>query len=271
MERLLLEKESGIRGLRIEWTRIHMPPASREIILAQPQRDARHLWNLLRPKLENLHLGYGVEAITATAFWTEKMPHRQTPIENWPPSSPNISDDHDTQYASFIDMLINRWGGGGKSQRVLQAHPVPSHTPEVARDFQPVGSNNTNDEARMTNGQNKSRRSRSSIDSSSVMRHSSFFQDRPSTLLEHPEEADVIALAVGPSANADPVARRRARHHLRHRSRTHRHPMVGQTPRHPQSPPAPVIITSVQTPAGTWVWLFRELESGKWYVHGLWS
>ena len=27
----------------------------------------------------------------------------------------------------------------------------------------------------------------------------------------------------------------------------------------------------VKTDAGVWLWVFRETESGKWFVHGLWT
>src|SRR5206468_3377009 len=75
LAKLLLEKESGVRGIRLEFDRINAPPWSREFVLGKPSRDMKHLWSLLRAKTEATHLGYGVETITLTAFWTETIRH----------------------------------------------------------------------------------------------------------------------------------------------------------------------------------------------------
>ena len=53
-------------------------PVARELVVGAATRDAKHLWKLLRPKVEQMHLGYGVEAMELTAFWVEGIEHRQT-------------------------------------------------------------------------------------------------------------------------------------------------------------------------------------------------
>ena len=63
LSELLLHKESGVRGLRVELLRINAPPVSHELVVGRATRDEKHLWRLLRHcKLEGMHLGYGVEA-----------------------------------------------------------------------------------------------------------------------------------------------------------------------------------------------------------------
>jgi protein ImuB len=244
----LLAQESGIRGLRLELTRINASPASREIVLGAPSRDPRHLWSLLRPKLENMHLGYGVEAITLTAHWTDRIRHRQTGA--W--GTGEATDTHDEEYAAFLDTLINRWG----ANRVLAAQPVPSHTPEVARHFTPLQQTaNTRPAAQPVE-----------IDL--------LFVDRPSILFDHPEPAE--ALALQPDHPPTRLQWRNQEHLLQEGTGPERIATAWWRSSHKtitgrQGTSSTRDYFKVQTQAGAWLWIFREIESGHWFVHGLWG
>jgi protein ImuB len=134
----LLEKESGARSLRIEWTRINAPPVSRELFLNEPTRDPGHLWSLLLPKVESLAPGYGVEAITLTASWTDRIRHRQ--LGAWDTGDPPPhADTHDQEYAAILDTLINRSrkpGGNWQGGRMTPPKPFMSHPPQVTLTFE---------------------------------------------------------------------------------------------------------------------------------------
>jgi protein ImuB len=231
LSRRLLEKESGVRGVRLEMMRINASPVSHELVIGRASRDPKHLWKLLRPRVENMHMGYGVEAVRLTAYWQERIRHQQLGARNT-----GEGDVHDEAFDALLDTLIHRWG----SNRVLKAQAAPSYTPEVARSFRPARTETISTEALL-------------------------FVDRPSLLFERPEPAEAVALV--PDHPPSYLQWRGQGHELR----------SGQGPER--------IVTAwwgthrmstrdyfkVELPGGTWVWAFRELESGRWFVHGMWA
>ncbi|HUO08921.1 MAG TPA: DNA polymerase Y family protein [Phycisphaerae bacterium] len=233
----LLERESGIRGVRVELNRVNLPPASRELVVGRATRDAKHVWNLLRPKVEQMHLGYGVEAVKLTAYWVERIRHRQ--MEAW--ETGEHQDTHDREYEALLDTLVNRWG----DKRVLRAHAVASHVPEVARQFRPV-----REKVPLNAG----------VEPTDML-----FLDRPSILLEHPEQAEVLFLQPD-----HPPA------HMQWRGESHAL-TNGAGPERIATAWWGARLSStrdyfkMQTEQGLWVWIFRELETGRWFVHGLWA
>jgi protein ImuB len=231
----LLQRESGIRGLRLTLTRADAPPVSLEILLGRPSRDPKHLWSLLRPKVETLHLGYGVEAVTLTAFWTETIRHRQ--IDVW-----GNSESGDNQaLEELLDTLVNRWG----SQRVLQAQACPSHLPESARQFTPV---------------RRDQRPAPSHGQATLL-----FADRPSIMLAPPEPAE--ALALQPDHPPSWLRWRGQDHTLAAGTGPERILPEWWT----EPTPGPRDYYKVQTDRGLWLWVYRETETAHWFVHGLWT
>jgi protein ImuB len=245
----LLHHESGVRGMRLELLRINAPIISREFILGRPSRDPKHLWQLMRPKVETLNLGYGVEGVTLTAYWTQSIPHRQ--LGAW--DTGEQEDNQDAQYAALLDTLINRWG----KSRVLAAQPIASHAPEQARHFRP-----TCDVATLPLETRNSK-----LETLPLLLH-----DRPSVLFDKPEPAE--ALALQPDR---PPSWIRWRHHEYTLSAGLGPERIvtawwNNPPRNgPRSGPSTRDYFKVQTPAGSWLWTFRELETGHWYVHGVWT
>jgi protein ImuB len=230
----LLERESGVRGLRLELARAHAPPVSLEILLGRPNRSARHLWSLLRAKVEAMHLGHGVEAVTLTAFWCEPIRHGQ--MEAWG----HWESAEDQAIEELLDTLVNRWGSG----RVLEARVGESHAPEGVRQLAPIRRDKT------------SRRPAPKL---------LLLADRPSLLLALPEPMEAIALQPDHPPSW-----------LRWRGEAHALP-AGAGPER--------IVTSwwsgqissaryyykVQTDRGLCLWVFREIASARWFVHGLWT
>jgi protein ImuB len=237
LQRELLERESGIRGVRVELKRINMPPASRELVVGRATRDAKHVWNLLRPKVEQMHLGHGVEAVMLTAYWVERIRHRQTGA--W--EMGEMQDTHDEEYEAFLDTLVNRWG----EKRVLVAHAVASHMPEAARQFRSVREKVALNEK---------------VGPTDVL-----FVDRPSILLEHPERAEVTFLQ--PDHPPTQMNWRGKLEQLANGSGPERIVTAWWGARLSSTRD----YFKMQTEEGLWVWLFRELETDRWFVHGLWA
>lgn len=130
--------QRGARRIEITLDRADLEPARLTISLGRPARDPRHLWRLIRPRLERVHLGYGVERIALAAPWTARLRHEQT--ERWRERDDaergRATSTHDTGRAAdeLIDTLVNRLG----PQRIRTAEPVESHLPERAWMWRPA-------------------------------------------------------------------------------------------------------------------------------------
>ncbi len=231
----LLQKEIGVRSLSLEFLRMDAPPVTRDLMLGIASRDAGHLWNLFRPKVEGVHLGYGVEGIVLTARWTESIAHKQ--LGAWQTGE---MESHDAEYAALLDTLVNRWG----SERVLAAQAVASHTPEVARQFRP---------ALEKQASGKSEKGEMVL------------LDRPSMLFEQPEPAEAIALQ--PDRPPSYLHWRGEGRELKAGYGPERTVTAWWNDREMSARD----YFKVQLQDGTWLWVFRVLESGRWFVHGLWA
>jgi protein ImuB len=231
---LLLARESGVRGLRMELNRMSDPPAFREITLGRPSRDAKHLWSLVRPKIEGMNLGYGVEAVVVTATWVAGIQHRQT--EAWTKEGGEGADDQALE--ALLDTLVNRWG----TKRVLAAVPAASHVPEAAYRLVP---------AREAEAYRKA--SPAPVP----------WLDRPSQLFERAEPAEAVALQPD-----------RPPSFLRWRGE-------GSSVIEGMGPER-IVVTALQSErtrdyfkiqleGGRWLWVYREWETGSWFVHGMWA
>jgi protein ImuB len=68
----LERKEAGVVRLVAEFTRVGEDGRGTQILteqaaLSRPSRDPRHLWSLLYPKVERLHMGFGIEGVALIA------------------------------------------------------------------------------------------------------------------------------------------------------------------------------------------------------------
>lgn len=237
---ILEERGSGARVLRLELGRVDSVPVEMDVTLSRPSRDARHLWTLLRPSVERANLGFGVERVTLTAARTGRVHHTQS--EHWNEARSVCADGADT--AALIDLLSNRLGRG----RVMRMRVHESHVPERSFGLSP---------ALDVAG---SRRE------SAPPRHIGWVMtgSRPACLLESPEPAEAIAMA--PDA---PPSR------LRWRGREWAIDAgVGPERIAPEWWRESVGTRDyyrVREAGGTWLWVYRDIATASWFVHGLWS
>ncbi|MFG0283774.1 MAG: Y-family DNA polymerase [Phycisphaerales bacterium JB039] len=127
----LASRERGAMRLELVLERSDAPPVSLEFQLAGPSRERRHLWSLLRPKLERANLGFGVERMELVARASAPIAHRQS--QRWRDDGAE-SRQRERQLAELIDGLSSRLG----AQRVLRAEIVESHMPERAQRLIPA-------------------------------------------------------------------------------------------------------------------------------------
>lgn len=232
----LAARDLGVLRLVLTLRRSDLPPASLAFVASRPTHDGRHLWSLVRPRLERVHLGFGVEGVALLAERHGRIAHTQT--DAW--SAEEDADDPEG-FARLVDTLSNRLG----RDRVLRAEPVDSHRPERAFAYRPAAD---------APGRDRDREEAHPL-------------PRPSRLFPRPKPAEVIALTPdgpvhqlawdGPARDAvtclgperiGPEWWRVDRDRARTRD-----------------------YFAIQEDTGRWVWLFRELETGRWFVHGVWS
>ncbi len=233
----------GVRLLRTRLERVgprddpRAQPVDTSTNLARPSRDPKHLWTLLRPKLESADMGHGVEGVELTALRTAKLRHAQTVAEYGTGASRVVDETgSETARAELIDALTARLG----SDRVLRAEARESHIPE--RSFSLV-------RATLEPGQGGNLTG----------------ADRPTRLFEQPEPIDAISLVPdGPVLS------------IRWRGRAHRViSSVGPERIGPEwwipGDRETRDYTKAQLDDGCWVWVFRVVSDGRWCVHGLWA
>lgn len=119
-------REAGACRLAARFKRLDASPAEITLEVTRPTRARSHLWSLLRPKLERLHLGNGIERIELHALRTAPIIHEQRGIAG-------IDDDRERQcseseLARMLEAMAARLG----QDRVRKAERRPSHRPERA-------------------------------------------------------------------------------------------------------------------------------------------
>lgn len=290
--RELLARESGMRELELELRFNESRPQTTRLVLGRPTRNHKHLWALLKPRLEtltpqalrnleNTNLTIGVEAVTLRAPIIARLRHGQITLDG--------TTDNPAQEAvsEFLDTVANRIG----PNRVLRLHPVDTHVPERAVKLTEA----------ITPGDGEhviARIAPAQPHPESPFRGGLAMSHRPSTLLDAPESADVIALTPdGPPRSLH----WRSRHYTIiaavgperiggewWKTTPPPPPPAAPTPKPPQAhaaappippPDDPVLAGAltfrdyfkIQTAEGAWLWVYRNTVSNRWFVHGLWS
>ena len=238
--------EAGARRIVWEIERLnadlHPEFTSQSLTLSAAMRDGKHLWAVLRPKVEQLHMGRGVEAMSLSAVDTASLPHGQLRSDGERDPQQDRQD-----IGRLVDRLQSKLG----RENVLRCEPAGGYVPEAAYVFRPA------DEK-----PGKPLRQ-------AVAERAEF--DRPTRLLDPPEPAEVsllnpegplitlrwasrswhIITTVGPER----IGRRWWRFTLSKQSLAARD------------------YYKLQTDDGTWLWVFRtrsRKRTHEWFMHGLW-
>ena len=233
-----LERRScGVRRLDVELARSDLGPERLSITLGRPSRDAKHLWQLLRPKLERAHLGFGIEAVRVCACVVGKIRYEQAECAGV--AGDASAAEIERSCGELLDTLRNRLGEG----RVLRASLCESRLPERAFEMRDASDTDSVPAGVMTS-------------------------DRPSVLFDRPWPVQVIALTPD-----GPV------HRLTWCGKEHGvtacvgpERIGGEWWRvHPAQPDRTRDYFAVRDERGRWLWLGRGVESGRWFVHGVWA
>ena len=238
---LLAKGESAARRvvLGVERLDADLRPAfaSLSFSFAHASRDAKHLWHVLRPGVEGLDMGRGVEALELVAAEVARLPHGQPRLDG----QRDASQD-ERELARVVDLLQGRLG----RQRVLRYDATPAHVPEAAYQLVPANEPKRKwPEAFAVSG------------------------DRPTVLLDPPERAQVTLL--NPEG---PLVTIRWRGVSRSVLTTVGPERIGRRWWHFDLSRRSLAVRDyykLQDEAGRWLWAFRALPGGRWFVHGVWS
>jgi protein ImuB len=226
---------AGRGALRIDVraTRSDAPPLLERVDLARPSARGRHLVAVTAPRIERWDLGFGVESVRVVAARTRRLRREQEAA--WPDVLVADADAGlDRATGEALDALVARCG----ERRVVGFEPAASHVPERA--FRP-------------------RSPAAPPSGAEVVAH-----DRPSVLWEFPEEAEAVALLPdGPPAR------------LSWRGEVHAvvravGPERIATPWW-DGPPDERDYFRLLDDAGRWLWIYRDLRTNRWFVHGEWA
>lgn len=230
---LLEERESGARRVVIVLERSALPPESLTITLSRPTRDVRHLWALARPRLERVNLGYEGGGVDAIRVGASFVrPLVHEQVEPWN----DRRSDHDQELAGLIDTLRNRLG----TDRVSRIELRESHLPERAFALRCEWEEGSSRAAMLGT------------------------IDRPTLLFARAEPAQVQSLAPD-----GPVMSLRWRAGACRITATQGPEHVGAEWWRGCEPSR--CYFKVQDEHGRWLWLYRECETSKWFVHGVWA
>jgi protein ImuB len=109
----------GARTISLTLTRIDAARQCIEIGFARPSRDVDHIFRLLRPKIETIEPGFGIEAMTLVAERFDPLAPQPIPSElSGEPPAPDL--------APLIDTLAGRLGDGS----LFRVSALESDVPE---------------------------------------------------------------------------------------------------------------------------------------------
>ena len=134
-----------------------VPPERLTVALGRSSANPRHLWTVVRPRAERIHLGYGVDRIRVVARRTARLPLVQTSAFDHDPfdagharrraahAGDSASDGYgdggsvsapltDPALGELVDVLVSRFGGDA----VRVQHAQESHVPERAYRARPL-------------------------------------------------------------------------------------------------------------------------------------
>lgn len=251
--RMLERQESGLRRLDATFQRLDSAQICIVVQVSRPTRSGKHLWSLLRPRLERMNLGYGVTGIALCAAGVVRIAHAQTTLL----AEPESVCEHDAAIDQTIDAIVGRLG----ANRVCRFLMRESHRPEAAAWAAPLLDCPPTAPAVLEKGAS----SREAC-------------ERPSVLHTEPQPLSVISLS--PDGPVMSIAQDGDSRRIIASIGPERIGGEWWRAREPQRD-----YFRVQDERGRWLWIFREVRSrgghtdiapartnpSAWFIHGEWA
>ena len=248
LEQLVLqitERSQKLSRLIIEIKTLGAPTICKEVPLSLPSNERSHLSKLLHTHLERLSMGHGVESLALHAPATEQQKaYEESFVSSQEEQlAPKDIATH-SELAKLLDSLYEQLG----ERNVLQMAPAESHIPEKTIRYISMAD-------RLNNGHCNRQQARiAQADRPSMLfyqpreiRAMAVLPDTPPFWLKWQQQTYQIIAGIGPEriapewwGNRDALFETRD-------------------------------YFKVQLPNGLWLWIFRDLERSKWFLHGIWA
>ncbi len=237
----LLEKlsqaETKLQKLTLQIKKVETPLLEKEFLYSVSSLNERHIWSLIYPQLEKLEFGFGIESITLIASLTTEITATQT--AHLPDEAANETLAAD--FGELLDSLKMHLG----EENILQLQTRESHIPEEAFKFVPFNT----------------------ADKSSLAKSVLVDAERPSVLFGCPRP--VRALSMLPDGPPFWIKWKGETYRIENGIGPER--IAPQWWGRDESLCSTRDYFKVQLPSGVWLWLFREAEHSRWFLHGIWA
>ncbi len=229
-----------------------LPARQVPLALARASADPGHLWTMLKPKVDHVHMGFGIESMRLVAVRTGRLPTRQSNAfgDGLDGAGGQAGPAHilDKQVGELVDLLVARLG----VPAVVVPHEDATHLPERAFTLKRPGEPRTNQAAPPAAPHRAA--------------------PRPSKLFDPPEPATFdlqdqhgapkrirwrgIAYRVQRARGPERIAR----------------PWWDDSPAWPDGSPHTVRdYFRLETSCGRSLWTFQEPKHGRVFIHGEWA
>lgn len=213
------------------------------IPLSLPTLEEKHLWRLLQAKLENISLGNGLLQVRIRAQMTTFIEAKHTSyLES------SAKDDSEKTLHQLIDTLVHYLGQDALCEMVC----CESHQPENSYGY--------------TRAHSKENSAQALPDLTAL--------ERPSVLFETPRP--IQAMAVLP--DKPPFWIRWENRALHIKAGTGPERIAEEWWEKPRSSPTEEKKSNssrdyfrLQLESGEWVWVYRNLKTSEWFLHGIWA
>lgn len=232
--------QRGISELVVEVRRVDCEPQYLSLRLTYPSRDPAHLWKLLGPRVERVHLGYGVTDIVLEASHTQRLKDEQSAFLR--PGAGDASDQR-AALGELIDHLVERLGRNA----VTRIEPAASYMPERAFTHTAIGEVERPVSSPARFGEcavNPAHRPSLLFETPEPLRVMSLVPDGPPIWLSWQGQAGEIVASIGPERIVSPWWTKEAA--------------------------APRDYYEAEDSHGRHMWLYRDGGTGSWFVHGQW-
>lgn len=250
--RQLEARQRGVR--RLDFTLLR-PKGSGDAVrltveLSRASANARHLWRLLRTHIDRVDMGAQVDGLVAVAVRTVRLRDRQAVHDHL-----GADECIPTQLEAageLTDTLVNRLGPENVLRAALSSSHIPERSFKACSVMQPVPP--------------------------PINERGGGGGDRPTILIHPPEPAEVIALT--PDGPVLEVGWREERGGGRQRVAACIGPerigaewwrWRGSTQGEGSLPPPDRDYFAVQLESGLWLWVCRQADTSRWFVHGVWG
>jgi protein ImuB len=211
----------------------------KELTLTLPTYSRKHLFRMIGHKLDTLSAEPGVEKLILVANRTEQF----SPTAGEFLSLRSTDHEGERQLSELLDTLITTLG----REQLLVPEFQESHLPERVLRLKSF--------AGPVEKKHVERKQTPSLPRT----------DRPSLLLNKPQP--IRAMATMPDGAPFLVKWREQKYEVREAIGPER--ISGEWWRSGSSSSRDYF--KIKLPNGTWLWIFRELESSRWYLQGLWA